>query len=76
VFLCLAAAACAGLPESFTRIDSRQVDLQKLVTDQAICRDEIKKDLSTGNQTTTWGPTDDAKIVYTGCMVQQGYKVK
>jgi hypothetical protein len=39
-------------------------------------RSEIKDNLSTGNQTTIWGPTDDAKAVYTVCMAQHGYRAE
>jgi hypothetical protein len=73
--LCLAEAGCAALPQTFTRIDGRELDRKQLLTDQAMCRGEIKGNLSTGNQTTALGPTEDAIAVYTGCMAQHGYKV-
>jgi hypothetical protein len=72
--LYLAAAGCASLPQAFTRVDERAPDPKQLSTDQAICRDEIKDSLSTGNQTTIWGPTEDAIAIYTGCMAQHGYR--
>jgi hypothetical protein len=72
VVLNLAAAGCASLPQAFTRVDGRAPDPKQLSTDQAICRDEIKDSLSTGNQTTIWGPTEDAIAIYTGCMAQHG----
>jgi hypothetical protein len=75
VVLYLAVAGCASLPEAFTRADGRRIDPNQLFTDQAICRAEIKDNLSTGDQTTIWGPTDDATTVYTGCMAQHGYSV-
>ena len=71
---CLAAVGCAALPEKYTRVDRRALDPKELSTDQAICRGEIKTNLSTGNQTTTWGPTEDAITVYTVCMAQHGYR--
>ena len=74
VVLCLATPGCAALPEKYTRVDGRWPDPQQLLTDQAICRGEIKTNLSTGNQTTTWGPTEDAITVYTGCMARHGYR--
>jgi hypothetical protein len=74
VILCLAAAGCASLPQTFARVDGRSLDPKELSTDEAICRDEIKDSLSTGNQTTIWGPTEDAITVYTGCMAQLGYR--
>jgi hypothetical protein len=74
VILYLAAAGCASLPETFTRVDGRALDPKQLSTDQAICQDEIKDSLSTGNRTTIWGPTEDAITVYTDCMAQHGYR--
>jgi hypothetical protein len=74
VVLYLAAAGCAPLPETFTRVHERALDPKQLSTDQAICRGEIKDNLSTGDQTTIWGPTEDAITVYTGCMAQHGYR--
>jgi hypothetical protein len=71
---CLAAAGCAALPGTYTRVDGRALDPKQLSTDQAICRSEINANLSTGNQTTTWGPTEDAITVYTVCMAQHGYR--
>ena len=73
--LYLAEAGCAALPQRFTRIDGRALDPKQLLTDQAMCRGEIKDNLSTGNQTTTLGPTEDAIAIYTGCMAQHGYRV-
>ena len=76
VVVYLAAAGCTALPESFKRIDGRFEENQ-LLNDQAICRAEIKDNLSAANQTTTWGgPTDDAVAVYTGCMARHGYKAE
>jgi hypothetical protein len=64
VVLYLAAAGC---------IDGR-LDQKQLFNDQMICRAEIKDNLSTANQTTTWGgPTEDAITVYTSCMARHGY---
>ena len=71
---CLAAVGCAALPPTFSRVDGRSLDPKELSTDQAICRVEIKTNLSIGNQTTTWGPTEDAITVYTVCMAQHGYR--
>jgi len=50
----------------------------QFLNDQAICRAEIKDNLSTANQTTTtWGgPTEDAITVYTGCMARHGYSAE
>jgi hypothetical protein len=74
--LYLAAAGCAPLPQTtFSRVDGRAVDPKQLSTDQAMCQGEIKDNLSTGNQITIWGPTEDAIAVYTGCMAQHDYKV-
>src|SRR5215470_10018476 len=76
VVVYLAAAGCTALPEKFKRIDGRFEENQ-LLNDQAICRAEIKDNLSAANQTTTWGgPTDDAVAVYTGCMARHGYKAE
>jgi hypothetical protein len=73
VVLYLAAAGCTALPEEFKRIDGR-FDGKQLLNDQTICRAEIKDNLSTANQTTTWGgPTEDAITVYTSCMARHGY---
>ena len=74
VILYLAAAGCASLPQTFTRVDGRALDPKELSTDQAICWSEIKDSLSTGNQTTIWGPTEDAITVYAGCVAQHGYR--
>jgi hypothetical protein len=68
------AAGCASLPETFARADGRGIDSKQLFTDQAICRAEIEDNLSTDNQRTIWGPTEDAITVYTGCMAQYGYR--
>jgi hypothetical protein len=73
--LYLATAGCASLPEKFTRVDGRESDPNQLLTDKAMCSAAIKENLSTGNQTTSWGPTEDAITIYTGCMVQHGYRV-
>jgi hypothetical protein len=75
VVLYLAAAGCTSLPQTFTGLNGRAPDPKQLFDDQAICRDEIKDNLSTVNQTTIWGPTEDAITVYTGCMAQHGYRV-
>jgi len=70
--LCLAAAGCATLPQNFIPIDERATfDKAQLSADQAICQDEIKRNLSIDNQTTIWGPTEDAITVYNGCMAAQ-----
>jgi hypothetical protein len=47
----LSLADCA--PETFTRVNGRALDQQQLLNDEAICRGEIKNNLSTDNQTTT-----------------------
>ena len=72
--LCLAAASCAPLPETFTRVDGRELDKRQVSNDEAICQGEIKKNLSTDNQMTIQGPTEDAIAVYTVCMAQKGYR--
>jgi hypothetical protein len=72
----LSLADCAPLPESFTRVDGRHPDPNQLLNDEAICRGEIKKNLSTDNQTTIHGPTEDATAVYTVCMAQKGYRAE
>jgi hypothetical protein len=73
VILCLAAAGCASLPEDWKRVDKRQIDPKQLLSDRAICEDEVKANVATSNQTTIWGPTEDARTVYVGCMVRHGY---
>ena len=75
VVLCLAAVGCASLPGAWTRIDGRQPDPKQLSTDRAICEGEIKANLSRRNQTTIWGPTEDATTLYTECMVRHGYRL-
>lgn len=75
VILCLAAVGCASLPEGWTRVDKRQIDPKQLLNDRAICEGEIKANLTTSNQTTILGPTEDATTVYTECMVQHGYRL-
>jgi hypothetical protein len=75
VILCVAAVSCAPLPEAWTRVDGRRLDPKELSSDRAICQGEIKANLSAGNQTTIWGPTEDAITVYTGCMARRGYMV-
>jgi hypothetical protein len=72
----LSLADCAPLPESFTRVDGRALDQNQLLNDEAICRGEIKNNLSTDNQTTIHGPTEDATAVYTVCMAQKGYRAE
>jgi hypothetical protein len=72
--LCLAAAGCATLPQNFIPIDGRAFDEKQLSNDLAICQDEIKRNLSIDNQTTIFGPTEDAITVYNGCMAAHGYK--
>jgi hypothetical protein len=74
VVVCLTAVGCASLPQTFTRLDAQALDPKQLSTDEAICRGEIKNNLSAGSQTTMWGPTEDAITVYSGCMAQRGYK--
>jgi hypothetical protein len=74
VVLCLAAAGCGPLPETFTRVDGRALDQKQLLIDEAICQGEIKDNLPTSNQTTIRGPTEDAIAVYTVCMAQKGYR--
>src|SRR5262249_24998566 len=90
VVLCLTAAGCAPLPDAFTPLDERhlnpphpftrtdesRLNLEQLLNDEAFCRGEIKNNLSTANQTTTGGPTEDAIAVYTVCMAQKGYRAK
>jgi hypothetical protein len=72
--LCLAAAGCATLPQDFIPVDGRPFDEKQLSIDQAICQDEIKRNLSIDNQTTIFGPTEDAITVYDRCMAEHGYK--
>ena len=76
VVLYLAAAACTALPERFKQIDGLAFDMNRFHNAQGICRAEIKDNLSTANQTTTWWgePTEDAITVYTGCMARHGYR--
>ena len=69
----LSLADCVPLPETFTRVDGRALDPQQLLNDEVICQGEIKKNLSTDNQTTIQGPSEDAIAVYTVCMAQKGY---
>ena len=71
--LCLAVAGCTTLPENFIP-NNGPFDKAQLSTDQAICQDEIKRNLSVDNQTTAWGPTEDAITVYNRCMAAHGYK--
>ena len=59
---------------TITRVDGRELDRKQLSTDQAFRRGEINVSLATGNQTTTWGPTEDAITVYTVCTAQHGYR--
>ncbi len=66
-------ADCAPLPETFTRVDGRPVDQRQLLIDETNCRGEINNNLSTANQTTIQGPTEDAVAVYNICMAQKGY---
>jgi len=47
---------------------------QQLLSDEVICRGEIKNNLSTDNQTTIQGPSEDGIAVYTVCMAQKGYR--
>jgi hypothetical protein len=72
--LVLSMVDCTPLPERFTRVDGRRPDNRELLIDEAICRDEIKQNLSTANQMTIRGPTEDAVAVYTACTAQKGYK--
>jgi hypothetical protein len=77
--LCFAAASCGSLPQDWKRIDKPQIDPKQLSAelsnDRAICEDEIKGNLAASNQTTIWGPTEDAKSIYTECMVRHGYRL-
>jgi hypothetical protein len=73
VVFCLAAAGCASLSGAWTRADGRKVDLNQLSIDRTVCEDEVKANLTTSNQTTIWGPTEDARTVYARCMVRLGY---
>jgi hypothetical protein len=67
------------LPEEWAPVENRHVDLRtlsaELATDRAICEDEIKANLAASNQATIWGPTEDAKSIYTECMVRHGYRL-
>jgi hypothetical protein len=62
------------LPAAWTRDDARQGDPKQLLIDQTICKDEIKANLVTSDQATMWGPTEDARTVYIGCMARHGYR--
>ena len=73
VILCLAAVGCASLPGAWTPVDGQKLDAKQLLTDRAICEGEIKANLTTSNLTTIWGPTEDARTVYVGCMARHGY---
>ena len=64
----LSLADCVPLPETFTRVDGRALDPQQLLNDEVICQGEIKKNLSTDNQTTI------QVAVYSVCMAQKGYR--
>jgi hypothetical protein len=75
VILCLAAGGCASLPAAWMRVDGRHADPKQLSSDRATCEGEIKANLATSNQTTIWGPTEDARTIYTECMVQHGYRL-
>jgi hypothetical protein len=78
VILCLTAGGCVALPEEWTPVEKRHIDAKslsaELSNDRAICEDEIKANLAASNQTTIWGPTEDAKSIYTECMVRHGYR--
>ena len=76
VVLCFTTAGCSALPETFTRVDGRALDPTKLSIDEAICRGEIKNNLSTANQITIGGPTEDAIAIYMICMAENGYRPK
>ena len=52
------------------RVDGRALDPQQLLNDEVICQGEIKQNLSTDNQTTIQGPSEDAIAVYTVCMAR------
>src|SRR5690242_11091600 len=71
--LCLAAVGCASLPDGWKRPDGRQIDSKQLLVDRATCEGEIKTNLPSDSQTVTWGPTEDARMVYIGCMARHGY---
>jgi hypothetical protein len=47
----------------------------EILSTRAACEDEIKANLAASNQTTIWGPTEDAKSIYTECMVRHGYRL-
>jgi hypothetical protein len=61
-------------PPVCTRVDGRALDANQLLTDEGMCRGEVKDNLSAGNQTTIRGPTEDAIAVYTSCMTRRGYR--
>jgi len=79
VFLCLAAGGCGALPEGWTSVEKPHMDPNRLsaeiLSTRAACEDEIKANLAASNQTTIWGPTEDAKSIYTECMVRHGYRL-
>ena len=79
MLLCLAAGGCGALPEEWISVGNRHMDSRtlsaELSSDRAICEDEIKANLAASNQTTIWGPTEDAKTIYTECMVRHGYRL-
>jgi hypothetical protein len=79
MILCLAVGDCVALPEGWTPVDKPHMDLKglsvEISSDRAICENEIKANLAASNQTTIWGPTEDAKSIYTECMVRHGYRL-
>jgi hypothetical protein len=75
VALYFAVASCTSLPQTFTRVDGRFLDPKQLPIDQATCREEIKDNLSTKNEATIWGSTEDEITIYSECMARHGYRV-
>ena len=80
LILCLVAGGCVALPEGWTPVDKRRIEPKQLsaeiAADRSICQDEIRANLAANNQTTIWGPTEDAKSIYTECMVRHGYRLE
>jgi len=66
------------LPEEWTS-ENRHMDPRtlsaELASDRAGCEDEIRTNLAASNQRTIWGPTEDAKSIYTECMIRHGYRL-
>jgi hypothetical protein len=67
------------LPEGWASVTKPHMDPRmlsvELSSDRVICEDEIKANLAASNQTTIWGPTEDAKNIYNECMVRHGYRL-